>query len=193
MDIARKLYAFLIDGVETLLIAAAIFLVIYAFLFRPFNVSGESMFPNFHNGEYVITNLIGFEDIKVYHASFGTLTLGDVVVFVAPPDPTKDFIKRVIGVPGDKISIKTGVVYLNDKLLDESAYLDSSVKTEQGAFLSEGETVTVPANEYFVLGDNRPESADSRTWGFVPKDNVVGKSLFVYWPLDRMRLVHNPY
>jgi signal peptidase I len=193
MDIARKLYAFLIDGVETLLIAAAVFLVIYAFLFRPFNVSGESMFPNFHNGEYVITNLIGFEDIKVYHASFGTLKLGDVVVFVAPPDPTKDFIKRVIGVPGDKISIKAGVVYLNDKLLDESAYLDSSVKTEQGAFLSEGETVTVPANAYFVLGDNRPESADSRTWGFVPKDNIVGKSLFVYWPLDRMRLVHNPY
>jgi signal peptidase I len=193
MDIARKLYAFLIDGVETLLIAAAVFLVIYAFLFRPFNVSGESMFPNFHNGEYVITNLIGFEDIKVYHASFGTLKLGDVVVFVAPPDPTKDFIKRVIGVSGDKISIKAGAVYLNDKLLDESAYLDSSVKTEQGAFLSEGETVTVPANEYFVLGDNRPESADSRTWGFVPKDNIVGKSLFVYWPFDRMRLVHNPY
>ena len=98
MEIIRKIYAFLIDGVETLLIAAAIFLVIYAFLFRPFNVSGESMYPNFHNGEYVITNLIGFEDFKIYHASFGTLKLGDVVVFIAPPDPTKDYIKRVIGV-----------------------------------------------------------------------------------------------
>jgi signal peptidase I len=193
MEIVRKLYAFLIDGVETLLIAAAIFLIIYAFLFRPFNVSGQSMYPNFHNGEYVITNLIGFEDLKVYHASFGTLKLGDVIVFVAPPDPTKDYIKRVVGLPGDTISIKAGDVYRNGKLFDESAYLNSDVKTQEGAFLTEGQVVTVPENSYFVLGDNRPESADSRSWGFVPKDNVVGKSLFVYWPFDRMRFVKNPY
>ncbi len=193
MDIARKIYAFLIDGVETLLIAAAIFLVIYAFLFRPFNVDGQSMYPSFHNGEYVITNLIGFEDFKIYHASFGTLKLGDVVVFVAPPDPTKDYIKRVIGVPGDTVSVKGGSVYLNGKLLNESSYISSDVKTEQGAFLAEGQTVTVPANAYFVLGDNRPESSDSRTWGFVPKENIVGKSLLFYWPLNRIRLVENPY
>jgi signal peptidase I len=193
MEIIRKIYAFLIDGVETLLIAAAIFLVIYAFLFRPFNVSGESMYPNFHNGEYVITNLIGFEDFKIYHASFGTLKLGDVVVFIAPPDPTKDYIKRVIGLPGDSIYIKGGDVYVNGKLLDESAYLNPDVKTYEGAFLSEGQTITVPPNEYFVLGDNRPESSDSRTWGFVTKDEIIGKSLFVYWPLDRIRLIKNPY
>lgn len=193
MDIVRKIYAFLIDGVETLLIAAAIFLIIYAFLFRPFNVSGLSMYPNFHNGEYVITNLIGFEDLKVYHASFGTLAYGDVVVFVAPPDPTKDYIKRVVGLPGDTITLKAGSVYRNDKLLDESTYLSSDVKTQEGAFLTEGQTVTVPTNQYFVLGDNRPESADSRTWGFVPKDNIVGKSMLVYWPLDRLRFIKNPY
>jgi signal peptidase I len=192
MDIARKIYAFLIDGVETLLIAAAIFLVIYAFLFRPFNVDGQSMYPNFHNGEYVITNLIGFEDFKIYHAEFGTLKLGDVVVFVAPPDPTKDYIKRVIGVPGDKIMLKNGDVYLNGKLLDESSLLSPDVKTYPGAFLTDGQTVTVPANSYFVLGDNRPESSDSRTWGFVPKDNIIGKSMLVYWPLNRMRLINNP-
>ena len=192
MDIARTIYAFLIDGVETLLIAAAIFLVIYAFLLRPFNVDGQSMYPNFHNGEYVITNLVGFEDFKIYHASFGTLKLGDVVVFVAPPDPTKDYIKRVIGVAGDKVMLKNGDVYLNGKLLDESAFLSSDIKTYQGAFLTEGQVVTVPANSYFVLGDNRPESSDSRTWGFVPKENIVGKSMLVYWPLDRMRLINNP-
>jgi signal peptidase I len=193
MGIVRKIYAFLIDGVETLLIAAAIFLVIYAFLFRPFNVQGESMYPNFHNGEYVITNLIGFEDFKIYHANFGTLKLGDVVVFVSPPDPTKDYIKRVIGVPGDKVMIKGGSVYLNGKLLDESSYLSSDVKTYAGAFLTEDNAVTVPANQYLVLGDNRPESSDSRTWGFVTKDKIVGKSLFVYWPLNRTRMVNNPY
>jgi signal peptidase I len=192
MDIARKIYAFLIDGVETLLIAAAIFLVIYAFLFRPFNVDGQSMYPNFHNGEYVITNLVGFEDFKIYHANFGTLKLGDVVVFIAPPDPSKDYIKRVIGVPGDKVMLKDGDVYLNGKLLNESSFLSSDVKTYEGAFLTEGQIVTVPANSYFVLGDNRPESSDSRTWGFVPKENIVGKSMLVYWPLDRMRLINNP-
>jgi signal peptidase I len=193
MEIIRKIYAFLIDGVETLLIAAAVFLIIYAFLFRPFNVDGQSMYPTFHNGEYVLTNLIGFEDFKIYRANFGTLKLGDVIVFVAPPDPTKDFIKRVIGVPGDTIMLKDGSVYLNGNLLDESAYLTSDVKTYEGAFLHEGQTITVPANEYFVMGDNRPESSDSRTWGFVPRNNVVGKSMFVYWPIDRMRLVKNPY
>jgi signal peptidase I len=193
MNIARKIYAFLIDGVETLLIAAAIFLIIYAFLFRPFNVSGLSMYPNFHNGEYVITNLIGFEDLKIYHASFGTLKYGDVVVFVAPPDPTKDYIKRVVGLPGDTIYLKSGSVFRNGTLLDESAYLASDIKTQEGAFLADGQTVTVPANQYFVLGDNRPESADSRSWGFVPKDNIVGKSMLVYWPLDRLRFVKNPY
>jgi signal peptidase I len=151
------------------------------------------MYPNFHNGEYVITNLIGFEDFKIYHASFGTLKLGDVVVFIAPPDPTKDYIKRVIGLPGDSIYIKGGDVYVNGKLLDESAYLNPDVKTYEGAFLSEGQTITVPPNEYFVLGDNRPESSDSRTWGFVTKDEIIGKSLFVYWPLDRIRLIKNPY
>jgi signal peptidase I len=185
MPILRKIYEFLIDSVQTFLIAAAIFLVIYAFLFRPFEVNGDSMYPNFHDKEYVITNLIGLR--------FKTPKLGDVVVFKAPPDPDKDYIKRIIGVPGDTVSIKNGDVYLNGKLFDESSFLKPDVKTYEEAFLKEGNTVTVPANEYFVLGDNRPYSSDSREWGFVKKEDLIGESLFVYWPITQMRLIKNPF
>jgi signal peptidase I len=184
MPIVRKIYAFLIDSVQTFLIAAAVFLVIYAFLFRPFEVNGDSMYPNFHDKEYVITNLIGLR--------FQTPKLGDVVVFKAPPDPSKDSIKRVIGVPGDTVSVNNGNVYLNGKLLDESVFLKPDVKTYGGSFLKDGDSVKVPANEYFVMGDNREYSSDSREWGFVTKDEIIGESLFVYWPVTQMRLVKNP-
>jgi len=184
MPIVRKIYAFLIDSVQTFLIAAAVFLVIYAFLFRPFEVNGDSMYPNFHDKEYVITNLIGLR--------FNTPKLGDVVVFKAPPDPSKDYIKRVIGVPGDTVSVKDGNVYLNDKLFDQSVFLKPDVKTYGGEFLKDGDSVKVPVDEYFVMGDNREYSSDSREWGFVKKDELIGESLFVYWPLTQMRLVKNP-
>lgn len=185
MEILRKIYSFLLDSVQTFLIAAAVFLVIYVFLFRPFEVKGESMYPNFYDKEYVLTNLISLrlQDPKV----------GDVLVFKAPPDPEKDYIKRVIAIPGDTVSIKDGLVYVNGKQLDESGYLSSTVKTYSGAFLADGETITVPKDEYFVMGDNRVYSSDSREWGFVKKSELIGNSFFVYWPLNRMRLISNPF
>ncbi len=185
MEILRKIYSFLLDSLQTFLMAAAVFLVIYIFLFRPFEVKGASMFPNFHDKEYVLTNLITlkFEDPK----------LGDVIVFKAPMDPEKDFIKRVIGTQGDSVEVRNGSVYLNGSLLDESAYLEPSVKTYGGAFLNEGEAVTIPSSEFFVLGDNRMYSSDSREWGFVKKEAIIGKSLFVYWPLNDAKLITNPY
>jgi len=160
-------------------------LLIYIFLFRPFEVNGESMFPNFHDKEYVLTNLIVLR--------FQNPKLGDVVVFKAPPEPDKDYIKRVIGTPGDTVEVKGGQVYRNGKLLDESKYLKPTVKAYSGTFLKEGDTITVPEDEYFVMGDNRLYSSDSREWGFVKRNEIIGESLFVYWPFNRMRLVENPY
>lgn len=186
MEIARKIYAFLLDAVQTFLVAAAVFLVIYMFLFRPFEVNGESMYPNFSDREYVLTNLIALR--------FGNPKLGDVVVFKAPPpNQEKDYIKRVIGVAGDSVMVKDGNVYLNNQLLDESAYLKSDVKTYAGAFLKEGEAVTVPQGEYFVMGDNRSYSSDSREWGFIKQDELIGESFLVYWPVSDIRPVSNPY
>ncbi len=185
MRFLQKIWAFLLDSAQTFLIAAAIFLVIYLFLFRPYEVQGESMYPNFYNKEYVLTNLIILR--------FKAPKMGDVVVFKSPAEPEKDYIKRVIGVPGDKVMIKDGSVYLNGKILDESSFLSSNVKTFPGGFLQEGQEVTVPEEKYIVLGDNRGASSDSREWGFVSKNAIIGESLFVYLPVNRMRLVENPY
>ncbi len=185
MEILRKVYFSLLDIAQTLLLAAAAFVVVYMFLFRPFQVKGESMFPNFKDSEYLITNIISMK--------IGDPKLGDVVVFKAPTEPDKDFIKRVIGVPGDKVMVKNGDVYLNDKLLDESKYLKPSVKTYSGSFLQEGQEVTVPQGYFFVLGDNRSYSSDSREWGFVPKGNIVGSSFVVYWPTAQAGFIRNPY
>ena len=165
--------------------AASIFLVIYIFILRPFQVSGESMFPTFKNQEYIMTNLIGLR--------FNQPRRGDVIVFKAPPDKEKDFIKRVIGEPGDTVLVKDGFVYVNGKLLNESAYLASDVRTYGGAFLKNDEPFTVPLGNYFVMGDNRPYSSDSREWGLLKTSDVIGISFFVYWPVNTMRIVKNPF
>lgn len=185
MEILRKIYYFLLDIAQTLILAAAAFVVVYMFLFRPFEVKGESMFPNLHDSQYLITNVIS--------QRLGNPKLGDIIVFKAPTEPDKDFIKRVIGVPGDTVSVKDGFVYLNGKKLDESAYLKPEVKTYGGSFLKEGDEITVPQGYFFALGDNRSYSSDSREWGFVPKKNIIGTSFFVYWPVTTAGLIKNPY
>ena len=143
------------------------------------------MFPNFKDKEYVLTNLITLR--------FGHPVRGDVIVFKAPPSPDKDFIKRVIGVAGDTVMVQNGDVFVNGQQLDESAYLHPDVKTTGGSFLDEGKTITVPDANYFVMGDNRQYSSDSREWGFVPEKNIIGKSFFAYFPLNMVGFIHNPY
>lgn len=185
MDKLKKVYSFLLDMMQTILLAASIFLVIYIFIMRPFQVSGESMFPTYKNKEYILTNLIGLR--------FGPPQRGDVIVFKAPTDNEKDFIKRVIGRAGDTVQLKEGYVYVNGAQLDESAYLGSDVRTYGGAFLKEGEIVTVPQGDYIVMGDNRMYSSDSREWGLLSSNAVIGISFFVYWPINTARIVKNPY
>ena len=143
------------------------------------------MDPTYENKEYILTSLIALR--------FNEPQRGDVIVFHAPDDPDKDFIKRIMAIPGDSIHVKEGSVYLNNKKLDETAYLDSNVGTHGGSFMKEGVPVTVPEGNYIVMGDNRPHSSDSRQWGFLPKEKIIGDSLFVYWPLDNARLIKNPF
>ncbi len=185
MDYLRKAYSYFIDTLEFFLLAGCVFLVIYVFLFRPFQVIGSSMYPNFEDKEYVLTNIVSL--------SLSTPKRGDVVVFKAPADPDKDYIKRIIGTGNDTVSLKEGAVYVNGNLLDESAYLNPSIKTRGGSFLPDGGEVKVPAGEFFVLGDNRDNSSDSREWGFITKKEIIGLSFIVYWPLNRSKIVSNPF
>lgn len=143
------------------------------------------MFPTFKDKEYIFTNLIGLR--------FGELEKGEVIVFKSPIDADKDFIKRVIGTPGDSISLQDGFVYVNEQKLDESEYLRPEVRTYGGSFLNEGESVTVPEGHVFMMGDNRPYSSDSREWGFLENGSVIGQSFFVYWPVSQARAITNPY
>jgi len=172
----------LLDLVETFVIAAAVFLVIYLFLFRPFQVNGMSMYPTYNPGEFVLINIIALR--------ISPIERGEVIVFKSPPDQKRDFIKRVIGLPGDTIRLRDGRVYVNEKLLNES-YLPSDQMTYPAAFLKEEESIVVPVDSYFVMGDNRLRSSDSREWGFVPKSLIIGKAFFVYWPPNKLRLVKN--
>lgn len=185
MDILKKVYGFVLDVWQTALIVASIGLVIWIFLYRPFQVSGESMYPTYKDKEYIMTSLISLK--------LSTPKRGDVIVFQAPLDEEKDYIKRVMAVPGDTIYLQDGFVYLNNKKLDESNYLNDNVRTYGGNFMKEGISVTVPKDNFIVIGDNRSHSSDSREWGLLPKNKIIGISLFVYLPLNQARLIKNPF
>ena len=165
------------EFIEAAVFALAIFVVVYLFLFQPNQVRGHSMEPTFHDWEYILTDKISFK--------MGLPKRNDVVVFVSPKNADVDFIKRIIALPGERVKIRGGKVFVNGSLLDESAYLGSDVYTGSESFLSENQEFMVPDGKYFVMGDNRPGSSDSRDFGPVVPSVFVGKVFFRYWPLDR--------
>ncbi len=176
----KKLGSFFLDILEVVVFAIAIFLFIYLLVLQPHKIKGDSMQPNFPDGEFLLTDKVTYR--------FGEPKRGDVVVFEAPVAPGEEYIKRIIGLPGERVSVKAGKVYVNDKLLNET-YLKSTVYTLGGAFLSDGQVVTVPPNQYLVFGDNRPASSDSRAWGFVPKQKITGRAWVIYWPPEKTGVV----
>ena len=155
-----------------LMISLAISAFIIIFIYQPVKVEGTSMMPSLEDQERIFVNKF------VYRLE--SIERGDVVVFRYPRDPSKSYIKRVIGVAGDRIRIDSGQVYVNDQALDEDyvppAYADAR---------SYPETV-VPTNCYFVLGDHRSMSQDSREFGPVNQSYIYGKAVFGYWPVDKM-------
>ncbi len=170
---------FLVDFLETVVITLAIAIVIYIFIASPHVVVGESMMPNFLNHEYLLTNKL------IY--TYSEPQRGQVIIFNY--SPTEEYIKRIVGLPGDTIEVRNGSVYVNGDLLHEGAYIKNSVKTFGMAFLPNNVTITVPKGEYFVMGDNRENSSDSREWGFVKRSAIKGEAWFVYWPLNRFGFV----
>lgn len=159
--------------IETLALTLVIFVVIH-FTVQNFMVDGTSMEPGLLNGQYVLVNKLAY--------LFHTPERGDVIVFHFPKDTNVDLIKRVIGVPGDVIVIDAKTIRVNGVLLNEPYIMAPLNPT--------GNRIVVPANDYFVMGDNRPVSDDSRDWGFVPKDYIVGKAVLVYWPITNWHLIN---
>jgi signal peptidase I len=180
LKIFHSFSSLFLDLTETIVIGLSIFLVVYLFFMQPHQVNGQSMVPNFISGEYVLTDKVSYR--------VGEPTRGDVAVFHAPEDAQCpagtgcDFIKRVLGVPGDTIEVRNDSIIVNGSPLSEP-YIPEEYETMPGAY-SKDRVITLGPDEYFMVGDNRPYSSDSRAWGPVNKSEIVGKAFFRYWPMD---------
>ena len=178
----KRLGAFFLDIGEVLVFAIGIFFFVYLLIMRPHKISGVSMSPNYPDSEYLLT-----EKVSYYKSP---PKRGDVVVFT-PPVSSDDYIKRVIALPGENVSIKGGRVYINSELLKED-YLASDVYTQGGSFLQEGQTYKVPDGEFFIMGDNRAHSYDSRSFGPIKKNVISGRAWVIYWPVKLAGAVGPP-
>lgn len=175
-----KLKESIIELIEFIAIVAAVLVVLRFFVAEPHRVSGNSMIPNFHDGDYIITNKLA--------KNFSTFQRGEVIILHNPRNKDQVFIKRVVGLPGEKVEVLDGQVYINDQPISE-AYLPNQLQTPPGTFLSEGEEIVVPENQYFVMGDNRGGSSDSREWGTVMFELVIGQAWGRYWPIDKFGII----
>jgi len=164
--------------VETLIMAGIMAALIMTFVARAYTVNGESMLPTLHHGERLLVDKLSYR--------FTEPKRGDIVVFKYPANPKEQFIKRIIGVPGDLVSVQNGIVYVNGVALAED-YITAPARI---GFREQ----RVPEGAYFVLGDNRNNSEDSRFSGvgFVPRENIVGRALWRYWPLTEVSVMHRP-
>ncbi len=159
-----------------LALSVVIAIIVILFLYQPVKVEGTSMMPSLVNQERIFINKF------VYR--FSPVQRGDTVVFQFPQDPSKSYIKRVIGMPGDTVEVISGTVFVNGQPLNEP-YVPEEMRDVHSAG-----RVTLKSDEYYVMGDHRNSSNDSRNWGPVKRSYIYGKAVFVYWPLDRLGLLH---
>ncbi|KKS26222.1 MAG: Signal peptidase I [Parcubacteria group bacterium GW2011_GWC2_42_6] len=195
----KNFFSYVWDVLKITIITVAIVAPIRFLLAQPFFVKGASMEPNFNDGQYLVINEWGYKQTEVgigdWHfftiEPFKELQRGEVAIFRYPLDTTQYYIKRIIGLPGETIEIDDGQVKIfnrqnsNGFILDESRYLpDSFTSGENRTVLKDG--------EYFVMGDNRQASYDSRRWGPVPSDDIIGKAWIRIWPFDGATIFSTP-
>lgn len=169
----KNFLSFIWETAKIVIIALLIVVPIRVFLFQPFFVKGQSMGPNFENGDYLIIDELSYR--------LRDPQRGEVVVFKYPNNPSQRFIKRIIGLPGETVEVKDGKVAILGRegqkfTLDESGYLPGDIFTPGTAKL------ILKNNQFFVLGDNRPASSDSRGWGALPQEDIIGRVLIRAWP-----------
>ncbi|MFA4984875.1 MAG: signal peptidase I [Candidatus Omnitrophota bacterium] len=180
------------EWVEAIVIAAILAMIIKVFAVEAFKIPSGSMRPTLIEGDLILVNKFIYGAklpfTYLHLPAFREPRRGEVIVFVYPHNPKKDFIKRLIAKEGETVEIKNGTVYVNDKpLLDAPFY--QRYYYNRGEFAQQGQKVTVPKDSFFVLGDNSASSQDSRYWGFVPKRNLLGRAMIIYWPFWRIRAI----
>lgn len=175
---SRSLVIATVAWFRDLMLSVLIAVLVILFLYRPVKVEGTSMMPSLYDQERLFINQFS------YKFKLGDIKRGDTVVFWFPEDTTKSYIKRVIGLPGDRVTVQDGFVIVNGKKLVEN-YVPAEYRDDRSY-----EPRIVPPDQYFVLGDHRVSSNDSRAWGFVPRNYIYGKAVFVFWPPEKMGAVH---
>ena len=180
--VLKAIGTFFLDIIQTIVLALSVFIIIYLFLVQPHQVKGSSMYPNFHDGEFILTNKVSYR--------FGSPKRGDVIIFKAPAgEPCAEieceYIKRIIGLPGDRVKVQGGSVFVNGSKLNES-YLANGIYVSPGSYLLENLEKEIPEGEYLALGDNRSQSRDGREFGPISKEDIIGKAWVRYWPFDRV-------
>lgn len=183
MKILKAIIDFVMDILETVVFIGSLFIVVYLFILTPNQVQGASMEPNFHTGDYILTSRITYK--------FRRLERGDVVVLKAPTNPDIEYIKRVIGLPGDVINITNGQVRVNGILLNEP-YIAAATNLWDGGCIKDNVNYTVRPDYFFVMGDNRPRSSDSREFCDVPITSIIGDVFYRYFPANVMGIITNP-
>jgi signal peptidase I len=191
-NISPRLKSTLREWAESIVIAFVLAMLIRTFVVQAFKIPTGSMRPTLLEGDIIMVNKfiygarVPFVGLRL--PKFRDLKRGDVVVFIYPENPKKDFIKRLVGLPGDSLEIKNGTIYVNDRPLLDPIF-SHRYYYNRGDFAVEGERIKVPPDSFFVLGDNSSSSQDSRYWGFVPRKNLLGKALVIYWPPKRIRII----
>lgn len=183
MDGLKRIIGAFFDFLQGIVVVLAVLVMIYLFIMSPQEISGASMEPNFHNGEYILTNKV--------QTKFRAPQRGDVVVFKSPKNKEVDYIKRIIGLPGDTVKLSANKFYVNGQVVDEP-YLPADIVVFGGSYLQEGAEIVVPPGTYFVSGDNRPHSSDSREFGPIAMEDFIGTVFFRYWPVSQMGVIPHP-
>jgi signal peptidase I len=180
------------EWIESIIVAFLLAMVIRAFVVQAFKIPTGSMRQTLIEGDLILVNkfIYGvrapFTDIRF--PAVAEPQRGDVIVFIFPGDRKKDFIKRLVGLPADVIEIKSGTIFVNDKPLITPEF-SQRYYYNKGDYAELNKKITVPKDCYFVLGDNSASSMDSRYWGFVPRKDLLGKAMVIYWPPNRIRLI----
>lgn len=185
MTFLKIIIDFVMDILETIVLIGSLFIVVYLFILQPNQIKGASMEPSFYTGEYILTSKITYK--------FRIPQKGDVIVFKSPKNPDIEYIKRIVGLPGDTVVIReNGDIYINGTLINEN-YIASKTNLWEGGFSKQDVPVIVPQNELFVMGDNRPRSSDSREFGTVRTDSIIGHVFYRYFPAAKVGQIINPW